>query len=135
MTNRMLGMFKRAGDAPKYEQLYLLPFIGAAAAAVITGGASGTIPLLYLASALSCIFAIGGLATQETAAKGNILGVVGVGGGIAATLLGAGAPKPLLMQMMGTMATGSVAGAWCSFPLKLCFYSIFPPSRHDCLHL
>lgn len=111
MTSRMLGMFRRAGDAPKYEQLYLLPIVGAAAAFLLTsGGGGGTIPLLYLASALSCIFAIGGLATQETAAKGNMLGVLGVGGGIAATLVGAAAPRPLLLQMLGTMGAGGLTG-------------------------
>jgi len=57
--------------------------------------------MAYLASSLCCVGALAGLSTQPTARLGNALGMIGVSGGIAATI-GALAPStPVLAQMVG----------------------------------
>lgn len=51
-----------------------------------------------------------GLSNQKTARLGNALGMIGVAGGVAATL-GALKPSPeLLAQMSAAMAVGGTAG-------------------------
>lgn len=65
---------------------------------------------MYLGSGLCCVGALAGLSTQGTARLGNALGMIGVAGGLAATL---GSLKPsveLLAQMSGAMALGGTIG-------------------------
>ena len=57
--------------------------------------------MAYLASSGLCIGAIGCLANQKTARTGNALGLVGVAGGIAATLGAVGGDAPLYGQIVG----------------------------------
>ena len=57
--------------------------------------------MAYLASSGLCIGAIGCLANQKTARTGNALGLMGVAGGIAATLGAVGGDAPLYGQIMG----------------------------------
>lgn len=65
---------------------------------------------MYLGSGLCCVGALAGLSNQTTARVGNTLGMMGVAGGIAATL-GALKPSPeLLAQMSAAMAVGGTAG-------------------------
>lgn len=65
---------------------------------------------MYLGSGLCCVGALAGLSNQKTARLGNALGMMGVAGGIAATL-GALKPSPeLLAQMSAAMAVGGTAG-------------------------
>ncbi|RXN16417.1 NAD(P) mitochondrial-like protein [Labeo rohita] len=91
ITQRMLDMFKRPTDPPEYNYLYALPglaFVGGYGAS-LTGGYS---------------------IEQGTSRLGNALGMIGVAGGIAATL-GALKPSPeLLSQMSLAMATGGTLG-------------------------
>ncbi|KAG7223933.1 hypothetical protein INR49_015189, partial [Caranx melampygus] len=92
VTQKMLDMFKRPTDPPEYNYLYLLP------------------GMMYLGSGLCCVGALAGLSNQKTARLGNALGMMGVAGGIAATL-GALKPSPeLLAQMSAAMAVGGTAG-------------------------
>lgn len=66
--------------------------------------------MMYLGSGLCCVGALAGLSTQGTARLGNTLGMIGVAGGLAATL---GSLKPsveLLAQMSGAMALGGTIG-------------------------
>ncbi|OCT98750.1 NAD(P) transhydrogenase, mitochondrial [Xenopus laevis] len=111
VTQRMLDMFKRPTDPPEYNYLYLLPggaFIGGYAAALQSG--YDIEQMVYLGSGLCCVGALAGLSTQGTARLGNALGMMGVAGGIAATL-GALKPSPeLLAQMSGAMALGGTIG-------------------------
>lgn len=65
---------------------------------------------MYLGSGLFCVGALAGLSNQKTARLGNTLGMMGVTGGIVATL-GALNPSPeLLAQMSAAMAVGGTAG-------------------------
>lgn len=65
---------------------------------------------MYLGSGLCCVGALAGLSAQGTSRLGNALGMIGVAGGIAATL-GALKPSPeLLSQMSLAMATGGTLG-------------------------
>ncbi|KAK3555516.1 hypothetical protein QTP86_021296 [Hemibagrus guttatus] len=107
----MLDMFKRPTDPPEYNYLYLLPagaFVGGYGAALHSG--YNIEQMMYLGSGLCCVGALGGLSTQSTARLGNALGMIGVAGGIAATL-GVLKPSPeLLGQMSAAMAVGGTAG-------------------------
>ena len=64
--------------------------------------------MAFLASSVCCVGAIGSLASQSTARMGNMLGIVGVGTGIAATLASV-APSPALLTQMGMMMLGGGA--------------------------
>lgn len=68
--------------------------------------------MMYLGSGLCCVGALAGLSAQRTSRLGNALGMMGVAGGLAATI---GALKPsveLLSQMSLAMATGGTLGQW-----------------------
>ncbi|XP_042365178.1 NAD(P) transhydrogenase, mitochondrial-like [Plectropomus leopardus] len=111
VTKKMLDMFKRPSDPPEYNYLYLLPggvFVGGYAAALQSG--YNIEQMMYLGSGLCCVGALAGLSNQSTARLGNALGMIGVAGGIAATL-GALKPSPeLLAQMSAAMAVGGSTG-------------------------
>ncbi|XP_060780291.1 NAD(P) transhydrogenase, mitochondrial-like [Neoarius graeffei] len=111
ITQRMLDMFKRPTDPPEYNYLYTLPgavFVGGYGAAHYTG--YNIEQMMYLGAGLCCIGALAGLSAQGTSRLGNTLGMIGVSGGIAATL-GALKPSPeLLTQMSLAMATGGTLG-------------------------
>lgn len=57
--------------------------------------------MAYLASSGLCIGAIGCLSNQKTARIGNALGLMGVGGGVAATLGAIGGDAALYGQIAG----------------------------------
>ena len=59
--------------------------------------------MAYLASSGLCIGAIACLSNQKTARTGNALGLMGVGGGIAATLGAIGGTAPLYGQIIGAL--------------------------------
>uniref|UniRef100_A0A8C0EVP1 proton-translocating NAD(P)(+) transhydrogenase n=1 Tax=Bubo bubo TaxID=30461 RepID=A0A8C0EVP1_BUBBB len=111
VTQRMLDMFKRPTDPPEYNYLYLLPggvFVGGYAAAL--SGGYNIEQMMYLGSGLCCVGALAGLSTQGTARLGNALGMIGVAGGLAATLGGLKPSPELLAQMSGAMALGGTIG-------------------------
>ena len=60
--------------------------------------------MAYLASSGLCIGAIACLSNQKTARTGNALGLMGVGGGIAATLGAIGGTAPLYGQIIGEVS-------------------------------
>uniref|UniRef100_A0A4W5PVP5 proton-translocating NAD(P)(+) transhydrogenase n=1 Tax=Hucho hucho TaxID=62062 RepID=A0A4W5PVP5_9TELE len=111
ITQRMLDMFKRPTDPPEYNYLYGLPigvFIGGYGASVAAG--FHIEQMMYLGSGMCCVGALAGLSSQGTSRLGNALGMMGVAGGIAATL-GSLKPSPeLLAQMSAAMATGGTLG-------------------------
>uniref|UniRef100_A0A673KWD8 NAD(P) transhydrogenase, mitochondrial n=1 Tax=Sinocyclocheilus rhinocerous TaxID=307959 RepID=A0A673KWD8_9TELE len=111
ITQRMLDMFKRPTDPPEHNYLYSLPglaFVGGYGAS-LAGGYSIE-QMMYLGSGLCCVGALAGLSAQRTSRLGNALGMIGVAGGIVATL-GALKPSPeLLSQMSLAMATGGTLG-------------------------
>ncbi|KAB0398408.1 hypothetical protein E2I00_001616, partial [Balaenoptera physalus] len=111
VTQRMLDMFKRPTDPPEYNYLYLLPagtFVGGYLAALYSG--YNIEQIVYLGSGLCCVGALAGLSTQGTARLGNALGMIGVAGGLAATLGGLKPCPELLAQMSGAMALGGTIG-------------------------
>ncbi|KAB0351928.1 hypothetical protein FD754_016785 [Muntiacus muntjak] len=111
VTQRMLDMFKRPTDPPEYNYLYLLPagtFVGGYLASLYSG--YNIEQIMYLGSGLCCVGALAGLSTQGTARLGNALGMIGVAGGLAATLGGLKPCPELLAQMSGAMALGGTIG-------------------------
>ncbi|CAH2237452.1 jg12786 [Pararge aegeria aegeria] len=113
VTQRMLDMFKRPGDPPEYGYLYSIP------AAALLGGYLTTAmqgypevhQMAYLASSLCCVGALAGLSSQTTARKGNYLGMIGVTGGIAATLGMLTPNAEVLAQMIGVAGIGGLLGS------------------------
>lgn len=75
---------------------------------------SSPLQMMYLGSGMCCVGALAGLSAQGTSRLGNALGIIGVAGGLAATL-GALKPSPeLLSQMSLAMATGGTIGGYSS---------------------
>ncbi|TAQ87055.1 NAD(P)(+) transhydrogenase (Re/Si-specific) [Chlorociboria aeruginascens] len=112
ITKRMLDMFKRPTDPPEYPWLYGIPgvlFTGGYIAAASTGMA-GLVQAGYLASSLLCIGSLSSLASQITARQGNMLGILGVGSGILASLAAVGFPPLVLAQFAGVAGVGSIIG-------------------------
>ncbi|KAG9273490.1 NAD(P) transhydrogenase, mitochondrial-like [Astyanax mexicanus] len=111
ITQRMLDMFKRPTDPPEYNYLYGIPaavFVGGYGASLTSGYSIEQ--MMYLGSGMCCVGALAGLSAQGTSRLGNTLGMIGVAGGIAATL-GSLKPSPeLLSQMSLAMATGGTLG-------------------------
>ncbi|EIW85121.1 PNTB-domain-containing protein [Coniophora puteana RWD-64-598 SS2] len=113
ITKRMLDMFKRPTDPPEYSWLYGVPavvFTGGFLAAASTGMA-GLVQAGYLASSVLCIGSLSGLASQATARQGNVLGMLGVGSGILASLAAVGFPPEVLAQFAGVSAMGGLIGS------------------------
>ncbi|KAL4804958.1 NAD(P) transhydrogenase beta subunit-domain-containing protein [Aspergillus unguis] len=113
ITKRMLDMFKRPTDPPEYPWLYAIPaavFGGGFLAAAGTGLA-GLVQAGYLVSSVLCISSISGLASQKTARRGNILGILGVAAGILASLAAVGFSPEVLTQFAGVASAGAIAGA------------------------
>ena len=127
ITQRMLDMFSRPGDPKEHNNLFAYP------AATLVGGylvgslifgshATGMTSAAYLASSAMCIAAIGCLANQSSARMGNALGAVGVGTGLATTLMGSMAPGVGLgvyVQVLGLLGAGMGAGHYLGKTMKI----------------
>jgi len=112
VTQRMLDMFKRPTDPPEYNMLYGIPaaaFLGGYGYAAMAGFPE-IHQMAYLVASLCCVGALGGLSSQKTARLGNALGIIGVTGGIAATLGQIAPSTEVLMQMGGVAAIGGTLG-------------------------
>uniref|UniRef100_A0A6B2EGJ3 NAD(P) transhydrogenase, mitochondrial n=1 Tax=Phlebotomus kandelakii TaxID=1109342 RepID=A0A6B2EGJ3_9DIPT len=112
VTQRMLDMFKRPGDPPEYNMLFGIPaaaFLGGYGYAAFAGFPE-IHQMAYLASSLCCVGALAGLSSQKTSRLGNTLGIIGVTGGIAATLGQMAPSNEVLMQMAGVAALGGTLG-------------------------
>jgi NAD(P) transhydrogenase len=113
ITKRMLDMFRRPTDPAEYPWLYAIPglvFGGGFLAAAGTGMA-GLVQAGYLVSSILCISSLSGLATQSTARRGNLLGILGVSSGVLASLAAVGFSPAVLAQFGGLAAIGSIVGA------------------------
>ncbi|XP_060810547.1 NAD(P) transhydrogenase, mitochondrial [Amyelois transitella] len=113
VTQRMLDMFKRPGDPPEYGYLYAIPAVALLGGYITTAlqGFPEVHQMAYLASSLCCVGALAGLSSQTTARKGNYLGMIGVAGGIAATLGSLTPSAEVLAQMIGVAGIGGALGA------------------------
>lgn len=99
-------------DPPEYPWLYAIPatlFGGGFIAAAATGTA-GLVQAGYLISSVLCIGSLSGLASQATARMGNMLGILGVGTGVLASLAAVGFSPEVLTQFTGLAAIGAIAG-------------------------
>merc|ERR1712223_1512238 len=112
VTGRMLDMFKRPTDPPEYNYLYGIPaatFLASYGWAV-SQGYPEVHQMAYLASSLCCVGALAGLSSQPTARLGNALGMIGVSGGVAATLGQLMPSHPVLAQMGMAAGAGGLIG-------------------------
>merc|ERR1711887_352513 len=113
VTQRMLDMFKRPTDPPEHTMLMGIPaatFLGAYGYAM-SQGYPEVHQMAYLASSLCCVGALAGLSSQPTARLGNALGMIGVTGGVAATLGSLLPSHPVLAQMAITAGAGGLIGS------------------------
>ncbi|XP_076270072.1 NAD(P) transhydrogenase, mitochondrial-like [Rhynchophorus ferrugineus] len=113
VTKRMLDMFRRPGDPPDYNSLYGIPaavFLGGYGYAAMAG-LSEVHQAAYLAASLCCVGALAGLSSQATSRMGNNLGIIGVAGGIAATLGQIAPSTEVLAQMVGVALGGGAIGS------------------------
>eukprot|EP01095_Lingulamoeba_sp_RSL-Kostka_P006586 TRINITY_DN2072_c1_g1_i2.p1 TRINITY_DN2072_c1_g1~~TRINITY_DN2072_c1_g1_i2.p1 ORF type:complete len:1081 (-),score=550.07 TRINITY_DN2072_c1_g1_i2:176-3418(-) len=119
ITQRMLNMFRREGDPPDYNYLYMIPAGVFGAGYLATMGSQNVDEMGFLASSLLCISAIGGLSSQKTARLGNALGMLGVSTGIMATLGSINASPALYTQMAASLVGGGIIGAGISSQVKI----------------
>merc|ERR1712045_107987 len=113
VTGRMLDMFKRPTDPPEYNYLYGIPaatFLASYGFAV-SQGYQEVHQMAYLASSLCCVGALGGLSSQPTARLGNAMGMIGVAGGVTATLGQIMPSHPVLAQMGIAAGAGGLIGS------------------------
>merc|ERR1719387_144715 len=113
ITQRMLNLFKRPGDAD-YSSLMLIPGILLAVWAVTQHGdeneQENEKELCQTLSAVFCILAIGCLSSHKSANTGCKFGIVGVACAIV-TQLGQTQHSPAELQMLGILlAVGAVVG-------------------------
>ncbi|KKZ61767.1 NAD(P) transhydrogenase [[Emmonsia] crescens] len=113
ITKRMLDMFRRPTDPPEYPWLYAIPglLFGGGFIAAASTGMAGLVQAGYLVSSLLCITSLSGLASQATARRGNILGILGVASGMLASLAAVGFSPEVLAQFVGVAGFGSLIGA------------------------
>ena len=116
VSGKMLDLFRRPEDPKEYFEYYGLPMAilvaGLCGAGFFNVGDLGLMSgTVAIASAICCIAAIAGLANQDSARTGNVLGMAGVSLGLAATtsdmsIAGAG---PAAFAQVGAM--GGVGAA------------------------
>lgn len=112
ITKRMLDMFRRPTDPAEYPWLYAIPGIlfGGGYIAAASTGMAGLVQAGYLVSSVLCIGSLTGLGSQKTARAGNLLGMLGVGSGVLASLTAVGFAPETLIQCLGVAGIGSVIG-------------------------
>jgi NAD(P) transhydrogenase len=112
ITKRMLDMFKRPTDPAEYPLLYAIPAVlfGGGYIAAASTGMAGLVQAGYLVSSVLCVTSLSGLASQITARRGNLFGILGVFSGILASLAAVGFAPDVLVQFGGLAAIGTIAG-------------------------
>ena len=119
VSGKMLDLFRRPEDPEEYFGFYSLPtailLAGVAGATFMNiGDVSNVSGAVAIASSICCIAAIAGLANQETARTGNVLGMAGVAFGLASTtgeMAGTGAGVAAFEQVGVLGGVGSAIGA------------------------
>jgi len=106
------NVIKGPTDPAEYPWLYAIPGVlfGGGYIAAASTGVAGLVQAGYLVSSLLCISSISGLASQTTARRGNIFGILGVSSGILASLAAVGFPTAVLTQFAGVAGIGSIIG-------------------------
>lgn len=119
VSGKMLDLFRRPNDPKEYFELYGIPvallFGGLGASSFFgLGDLSNISGSVGIASAICCIAAIAGLANQETARTGNVLGMAGVAFGLASTTADMSiiTPEVTAFEQVGILGgIGSAIGA------------------------
>ena len=108
----MLDMFRRPTDPPEYPWLYAVPgaLFGTGFVLAASTGVGGLVQAGYLVSSILCMSSIACLGAQNTARQGNLLGILGVGSGVLASLVAVGFPPDVLMQFAGVAGLGGLIG-------------------------
>ncbi|CAJ1358097.1 unnamed protein product [Effrenium voratum] len=104
VSQRMLNLFKKPGDKD-YSGMMLFP---AVIFLIISLQAPDLLKAVSTVSALLCVAAIGGLATMSTANAGCKFGMVGVFGGMIATMVGLSKANLLFSSLL--LVIGGSAG-------------------------
>jgi NAD(P) transhydrogenase len=112
LTKRMLDMFRRPTDPKEYPWLYAIPALlfGGGYVAAASTGMAGLVQAGYLVSSILCMTSLSGLASQATARRGNLFGILGVFSGILASLFAVGFEPDVLVQFGGLAALGTILG-------------------------
>ncbi|KAK0283131.1 hypothetical protein LTS00_011734 [Friedmanniomyces endolithicus] len=112
ITKRMLDMFRRPTDPPEYPWLYAVPAVlfGGGYIAAASTGMAGLVQAGYMVSSLLCIGSLTSLASQATARTGNLMGMMGVGSGVLASLAAVGFAPETLIQCLAVAGIGSAIG-------------------------
>jgi H+-translocating NAD(P) transhydrogenase len=112
ITKRMLDMFRRPTDPAEFPWLYAVPALvfGGGYVAAASTGMAGLVQAGYLISSILCVSSLSGLASQATARRGNLLGILGVFSGILASLAAVGFSNEVLAQFGALAAVGTVVG-------------------------
>jgi len=119
VSGKMLDLFRRPSDPKEYFEFYGIPIAlllgGLGASSLLgMGDISNVSGSVGIASAICCIAAIAGLANQETARTGNVLGMAGVAFGLASTTADMSliAPGAAAFEQTGILGgIGSTIGA------------------------
>jgi NAD(P) transhydrogenase len=108
----MLDMFRRPTDPKEYPWLYAIPatLFGGGFIFAASTGMSGLVQAGYMVSSLLCMTSLSGLASQATARRGNLLGMLGVFAGVLASLAAVGLSNETLTQFAGLATVGSIIG-------------------------
>eukprot|EP00658_Telonema_sp_P-2_P037782 TRINITY_DN27159_c0_g1_i6.p1 TRINITY_DN27159_c0_g1~~TRINITY_DN27159_c0_g1_i6.p1 ORF type:complete len:1044 (-),score=338.05 TRINITY_DN27159_c0_g1_i6:371-3502(-) len=112
VSTKMLDLFKRDSDPPEHYELYAIP-VGAFATTYAISHGLGYAEVDKVAAILGgvlCIGGIGGLASQDTARLGNVLGMSGVSLGITSTLFTLDCEPATYAQIAGVMGVGGATG-------------------------
>lgn len=112
VSTKMLDLFKREDDPPEHYELYAIPagaFLGTYAITHGLGYAEVD-KVAAILGGVCCIGGIGGLATQETARLGNVLGMTGVALGISSTLFTLDCSPSTYGQIAAVMGAGAAGG-------------------------
>jgi len=111
-ADRMLDVYVRPKDPSEYKFLHV--FLGGSFLSFYTWGVTHGYPeinkMTYLVSSLFCIGAIAGLINHSTSRKLTTFGLIGMSGGIAATIGTISPSLPLLAQMAGVAISGAIVG-------------------------
>lgn len=110
ITKRMLDMFRRPTDPKEHPWLYAIPaaIFGGGYIAAASTGMAGLVQAGYLVSSVLCMTSLSGLASQTTARRGNLFGILGVFSGLVASLAAVGFPTDVLAQFSGLAAAGTI---------------------------
>jgi len=113
VSTKMLDLFKRPDDPPEHYELYGIPLAAGLGTYAVAHGLG--YPQVDAAAAtlggVCCIGGIAGLASQETARLGNVLGMTGVTLGITSTLMTLDCSPATYGQIALVMGGGGAIGS------------------------